>query len=496
MYRCKLVGKKISNITTVTRRFYSSQSVISELEQRGLVSQISNPKDKLIESLANGTKIKLYCGVDPTARSIHLGNLVPMMILLHFYIRGHDIVNIVGGATGQVGDPSGRSTARSEMVQQERIDNVKNISCQLKRFFQNGKEYYLRKQQNKNKTTDTVSNSKIFVGKHSVLNNLDWWKDVKMLDFLASYGKYIRVQQMLSRDSITSRLSATKNNQNINDGLGFNEFTYQILQAYDFFHLYSKEGVTIQVGGNDQWGNIVAGIDLIQRLNNKESGLKQMKLGPYGITVPLLTTANGTKFGKSAGNAIFIDPQMNTPFDLYQFFYNTLDEDVERFLKIFTLLPQEEIKSICERHALDRSKHLGQSILAKEITELIHGPEEAHDAEYISIALFRDLGVKSSSSTNTTEINADTLIPMLTKMGILYKGQKEWDLLNLLVQTAKISRKEAKRRIEQGSVSIGLQRGNVVKSNILNNTWSDYLLSDKLLILRLGKQKVYPILMK
>ncbi|KAK5961605.1 tyrosine--tRNA ligase MSY1 PWA37_000972 [Arxiozyma heterogenica] len=498
MYHCRPLVKKISKIRSIIRRFYSSQAVISELEQRELISQISNPKHQLIESLNNGTKIKLYCGVDPTASSVHLGNLVPMMVLLHFYIRGHDIVNIVGGATGQVGDPSGRTTERSEMVQQERNNNVENISRQLRRFFQNGKEYYLRKQQKKSKITDIKSDLNGGLGRHFVLNNLDWWKDVKMLDFLANYGKYIRVQQMLSRDSITSRLYATKNNQNMSDGLGFNEFTYQILQAYDFFHLYSKEGVTIQVGGNDQWGNIVAGIDLIQKLNNKNNGLKQTKLGPYGITVPLLTTANGTKFGKSAGNAIFIDPQMNTPFDLYQFFYNTLDEDVERFLKIFTLLPQEEIESICEKHSLDRSKHLGQSVLAKEVTELIHGAKEAHDAEYISIVLFRNLSTNSSSSTITvtTDINANTLIPILTKMGILYKGQKEWDLLNLLVQIAKISRKEAKRRIEQGSVSIGLQKGNVVKNNILPNAWNKHLLSGKLLILRLGKQKVYPILMK
>ena len=476
------------------------------MEQRGLISQISNPRNKLIESLDNGTKIKLYCGVDPTARSIHLGNLVPMMILLHFYVRGHDIVNVVGGATGQVGDPSGRTTVRDEMVQQERNRNMENISHQLKKFFQNGKEYYLRKQQhqqqqnNNSNNTDKIFNKNYKSGKHFVLNNLDWWKDVKMLDFLTTYGKYIRVQQMLSRDSITSRLSTitTKNDQNSSDGLGFNEFTYQILQAYDFFHLYSKEGVTIQVGGNDQWGNIVAGIDLIRRLNSKGNGQNQMKLGPYGMITPLLTTANGVKFGKSAGNAVFIDSHMNTPFDLYQFFYNTLDEDVEKFLKIFTLVPQQEIKSICERHYLDCSKHLGQAILAKEVTELIYGPEEAHQAEYISMALFHHLDINSSSSSfsTTNEFNTESLIPILFKIGMLYKGQKEWDLLTMLVQIAKISRKEAKRRIEQGSISIGFPRGNTVKNNILPNKWDKYLMSDKLLILRLGKRKIYPILMQ
>lgn len=460
-------------------RTYLTRSVISELEQRGLVSQISQPKNKLIESLDAGTKIKLYCGVDPTARSIHLGNLVPMMILLHFYVRGHDIVNIIGGATGQVGDPSGRTTARNEMMQQERINNVNNINLQLKRFFQNGKAYYLRKQ----------SDQSTEFGTHFIRNNLDWWKDVKMLDFLANYGKHIGIQQMLSRDSVTSRLSATSNSKT--DGLGFNEFTYQILQAYDFYHLYSKEDVNVQVGGNDQWGNIVAGIDLIQRLSSKDNvplAEKDKKLGPYGITVPLLTTANGTKFGKSAGNAIFIDPKMNTPFDLYQFFYNTLDEDTEKFLKIFTLLPEEEIKNISEKHALNRSSHLGQSILAKEVTELIHGPQEAHNAEYVSNALFR--------YTGDDAVDGETLINTLSHTGILQNGLKQWDLLEVLAQIAKLSRTQARKRIEQGSVSVGLQRGNVITKNISSDQWSNHLISNRLLILRLGKQKVYSIVME
>lgn len=466
-------------IWTRITRCYSTKSVISELEQRGLVSQISQPKDILIQSLDTGSKIKLYCGVDPTARSIHLGNLVPMMILLHFYIRGHDIVNIIGGATGQVGDPSGRTTARNEMLQQERLTNVNNISSQLRRFFQNGKEYYLRKQ--------TDQSAKL--GTHFIRNNLDWWKDVNMLDFLAHYGKHIRIQQMLSRDSVTSRLSATSNSKT--DGLGFNEFTYQILQAYDFYHLYTKEGVSVQVGGNDQWGNIVAGIDLIQRLSGKDSTFeanKNKKVGPYGITVPLLTTANGIKFGKSAGNAIFIDPKMNTPFDLYQFFYNTLDEDTEKFLNIFTLLPQEEIKSISERHSQNRSLHIGQSVLAKEVTELIHGPKEAQDAEYISNALFGDSGSET--------VDGDTLTKILSHTGILQNGHKEWDLLETLVQIAKVSRKEARRRIEQGSVSVGLQRGNAITENLSPDLLNNHLISNRVLILRLGKQKVYPILME
>lgn len=462
-------------------RHYSAPqgSLIQELTQRGLISQISQPKNKLIQYLDAGTKIKLYCGVDPTARSIHLGNLVPMMVLLHFYIRGHDIINIIGGATGQVGDPSGRTTARDEMIQQERIQNVNNIGSQLRRFFENGKEYYLRKQ-------DTAVNSTSQIGTHSIRNNLDWWKDVKMLDFLAKYGKHIRVQQMLSRDSITSRLSPAVSN--FTDGLGFNEFTYQILQAYDFYHLYSEEHVSVQVGGNDQWGNIVAGIDLIQRLTTQR-GTTLMKQ-PFGITVPLLTTANGTKFGKSAGNAIFIDPCMNTPFDLFQFFYNTLDEDVGKFLSIFTLLSQEEISSICLNHSQDPSLHLGQTVLAKEVTELVHGPQEAQDAEYLSNLLFRD--------TNAPMMIDETkLIQMLSHAGILHRGNKDCDLITLLAEVTKVSRKEARRKLEQGSVSLGLQRGNVITRNLAPTEWSSQpLIANSLLILRLGKQKVYPILLE
>lgn len=457
----------------VSRRFLHSQNVITELKQRGLISQISSPGDKILQSSSPMNKFKLYCGVDPTAKSIHLGNLVPMMVLLHFYLRGHDIVNVIGGATGQVGDPSGRTEARKDsIIAKERQANLDNIGSQLTKFFQNGKLHWYRK----------YGEDMLPSGNHSVKNNIDWWKDVGMIEFLSKYGKHIRIQQMLSRDSISSRLNFISENKGKNDGLGFNEFTYQILQAFDFYHLYSKEGVTIQVGGNDQWGNIVAGIDLIQRLNNVE----KKKSIPIGITVPLLTTANGTKFGKSAGNAIFLDPSMNTPFDLYQFFYNTLDEDVDKFLKIFTLLSLEEIESVSQKHNANPQLHYGQTVLAHEMTEMIHGQKETERAEFVSRLLFQ--GKIDENDNDVTK-----LIDNFSHSGILQKGQKSWDLIEVLIHVAKFSRKESRRKLEQGSVSIGIQRGNTIKQNIDPNQWDSYLIDGRLLILRIGKQKVYPV---
>ncbi|CCD24232.1 tyrosine--tRNA ligase MSY1 NDAI_0C05730 [Naumovozyma dairenensis CBS 421] len=456
------------------RRYLSTPSVlrenlIKELQLRGLIAQISKPEKWLVEKLqsrdnGNNNKVKLYCGVDPTAKSLHLGNLVPLMVLLNFYVRGHSVVTLVGGATGRVGDPSGRITERSEMATDIRANNIEAISEQLVRFFKNGKKYYERK--NKHNTVE--------FGEHILKDNYSWWKEVKMLDFLAQYGRHIRVQAMLSRDSVTSRLA--------NQGsLGFNEFTYQILQAYDFFHLYKEHNVSIQVGGNDQWGNITAGLDLIGRLEPKSK-----ELPAFAVTTPLLSTANGEKFGKSAGNAVFIDPEINTPFEIFQFFYNTEDADIARFLQIFTLLPRGKIQSIVADHL--RSPHLrkGQNILAKEVTELLHGVDASNEAEEVSNVLFGKL-------KRHEKLDASRLIELCSKARILQHANKSENLIDLLARLTNDSKSAAKRKISQGSIY--LHSDQIKVSESLTN-WDPYLIDNKVLLMKIGKQKTFVIEMK
>lgn len=443
----------------------SEKSLIDLIRDRGLISQVSAPEDILKNKLVDGEKVKMYCGVDPTAKSIHLGNLVPMMLLLNFYVRGHDIVNVVGGATGAVGDPSGRLTERKDISTGTRLDNVSRITQQLKRFFQNGLSYY----ENKYKETQNKKS-----GEYTMTNNYDWWKDVHMIDFLARYGKHIRIQSMLSRDSVSARLSNQGN-------LGFNEFTYQILQAYDFYHLYKNENTIIQVGGNDQWGNITAGIDLINRVEQNTKNLKENP--PFAITVPLLTTSNGQKFGKSAGNAIFLDEEMNTAYEIYQFFLNTTDEDVSRFLKIFTLMPLRQVDEIVSKHFQAPHDHYGQKILAKEVTEMIHGTDKANDSESISEILF---------DNNKIVRDENELIRLFSNARILKQASKDSDLVNLVSELAQCSKAESRRKIIQGSIYLGNDRTKIT-DNVTD--WSQHLIDEKVLLLRIGKQKCFVVQM-
>ncbi|CAH00131.1 tyrosine--tRNA ligase MSY1 [Kluyveromyces lactis] len=444
----------------LVRNLATKCDVLQVLRERGLVQQVSQPEKLLSEKLSNGDKIKLYCGADPTAKSLHLGNLLPLMVLLNFYVRGHDVVSLIGGATGKVGDPSGRKTERDVIAEAKRQGNIERIVEQYKTFFTNGLKYY----ESRIKERDAP-------GKVTYLNNISWWQDVKMLDFLATYGKHIRIQNMLSRDSVSSRLQSQ-------DGIGFNEFTYQILQAYDFYHLYSNEQVSIQVGGNDQWGNITAGIDLINRISPQH-----VKTRPaFGLTVPLLTTSTGEKFGKSAGNAVFIDPEINTSYDMYQFFVNTTDADVAKQLKIFTLLPLELIEDIMAQHALSPNERYAQKRLAKEVVDLIHGIGKGDDAEFVSRILFGGSGFEN--------VKAAELIRVFDENRILNKIPINTPLSDIVCQLIDCSKTESRRRIKQGSIYLGPNKNKVVDDT---TNFSPFLIDERVLLLRVGKQKCYVI---
>lgn len=454
-----------------------STSLVGHLQARYLVEAISSD-DLIALTEPQATKtFKLYSGADPSASSLHLGNLLPLMVLLHFKLRGHEVVGLVGGATGAVGDPSGRSSERTQIEASIRQNNVNKIQEQISSFLEQGVKYA------KSRKFPILNE-----GTHSMENNASWWESIKMLDFLATYGKFIRVSSMLGRDSIQSRLKSPS-------GLGFNEFTYQILQAYDFWHLYKDKGVNLQIGGNDQWGNITAGIDLISRLQKNDTKTKDNKDGGYGMTVPLLTTPSGEKFGKSAGNAVFISRELTTPFQLYQYFINTPDEIVEKLLKIFTLLPLNVIENtVLNEHRADPGLRIAQRVLAREVVDMIHGIGMGDEMAYITSFLF-----PTPDQPFDDEVSADKLIDKFSKSGILvdislndFKNSNEIKMSTFLSKVLKKSKTETKNLIKAGGVYLGLDRDQFIDpEDVVLFDKENHLIDGKLLLARTGKQNYY-----
>lgn len=447
----------------------NTTDLISLLKERGLIANNTAESD-LKALLEKGAKLGLYCGADPSARSLHLGNLLPLMLLLHFNIRGHHVFTLVGGATGEVGDPSGRITERDAMQDDVRSDNVRRIKAQMEGFVKNGGRFV---------KSVNLSGTIIEEGKVEAVNNLDWWKDVTLLKFLSTYGRFIRVSSMLARDSVKDRLTSEA-------GIGFNEFTYQILQAFDFYHLFKNNGVSIQLGGNDQWGNITAGIDFINRV--KPFDKKIAKKTAFGITVPLLTTSSGAKFGKSAGNAVFIDPEMTPSFDIYQYFIKVQDEEVAKLLKIFTFIPLPQIEEIMTKHNEDPTFRYAQRILAEQVTDLIHGVGSGKNANVITSILY------PFPDEAYPDITTDALISAFKSSNIL-KTLKKDDFFNkpysaILSELQQCSKNEAKKLIKQGGVYQGFNRVRLDESDDLLLT-QEALIDERVLLLRVGKGKYY-----
>lgn len=463
----KLLNKHDIKITEADGKKDFEEPLLKHLQKRGLVETCVN-EEQLLKDTEEKT-LGLYCGADPTAKSLHLGNLLPLMVLLHFNLRGHRIYPLIGGATGEVGDPSGRTTERSEMANATRLDHINRISNQFLNFFKKAIEY--------GKTRNLmIENLKI--GSQELKNNHDWWKDMGMLEFLAKYGRHIRVNQMLSRESIKNRLNSEQ-------GIGFNEFTYQLLQAYDFYYLNKTFNVDIQVGGNDQYGNIVAGIDLITRMRKAEEYKNNNEI--FGITVPLLTTSNGVKFGKSAGNAIFIDKELTSSYDIYQFMYNTTDEDIKKFLYKFSLLPTSVIDRIVIKHDLDKKLRLGQRVLAIEMCDLIHGDGEGFNNYIISEILFSKVNIKENFKADEI-LNAFKNQNMITE--ISRDDLTHLNIVNLLHKVTKgeKSKSELKRMIKGGSIYIGNTKEDKVSDGDYVINFETDVIEEKLLLLKIGKK--------
>ncbi|PLW56618.1 hypothetical protein PCANC_01457 [Puccinia coronata f. sp. avenae] len=357
----------------------SKTDVIQELEKRGLVAQVTSRtiRQHLLEQQRT-----IYLGIDPTAQSLHVGNLVVLITLLHFTLSGHQTILLLGGATGSVGDPSGRNSERVALSQNVLKTNVQSIENQLRKLLSTSLQH-----------AASISSKKTTTGCQSIApslpmikNNLEWTQDLPLLEFLGSVGRVARVSTMLARDSVKQRLES-------GSGISFTEFTYQLLQAYDFAKLRSKYRCTVQLGGSDQYGNIMSGIELMTKLQTSSSqnlntqgnsgSIQELDLEShsnlnvaFGLTVPLLTTKEGEKFGKSAGNAVWLDPNLTSPVEFYQTFISIPDSEVLKYLKMLTFVPLEELEQHVE-HSQNQdkpdSKRELQKLLAKEVTLLVHG---------------------------------------------------------------------------------------------------------------------------
>jgi tyrosyl-tRNA synthetase len=322
-------------------------NVVEVLRARGLLSQIT--ESELPEAAERG-QLTVYCGFDATAPSQQIGNLVPIMALAHFQRHGHRPIIVAGGGTSMIGDPSGKSSERPLLTPDEVRANVARIPEQLGRYLS-------------------------FEGPNAAIlvNNADWLDQMTLIEYLRDIGKHFSVNVMLAKESVRARLEDRE------QGISYTEFSYMVLQATDFLHLYDAHGCTVQIGGHDQWGNLTAGVDLIRRVREAHA---------HALTVPLITSSSGAKFGKSEGNALWLDPAMTSPYAMYQYWINIDDRDVGHYLRIFTFLPLDEISALEARQAADPGAREGQRRLAFEVVSLIHGEETAHAVEAASRVLF------------------------------------------------------------------------------------------------------------
>jgi tyrosyl-tRNA synthetase len=421
----------------------AASPILQELEWRGLVADMAN-REELERLLAPGAApVTLYVGFDPTADSLHLGHLIGLLILRRFQMAGHRPIAVAGGATGMIGDPSGKSAERNLLSPEILEANIQGIQGQLGRLLDF-----------ESKTNPAL-----------LLNNADWMRPISVLDFLRDIGKHFTVNAMMAKDSVRSRMEGTT-------GISFTEFSYSLLQAYDFLHLYEKHGCLLQAGGADQWGNITAGIDLIRR--------KQDKIA-CGLTTPLLTKTDGTKFGKTEGGAVWLSPERTSVYRFYQFLIQVEDAQVIQLLRYFTFLSQEEIKALEVQHTASPERREAHKRLALELTKLVHGNAATADAVRASEILFGG-SLEGITSTQFDEVIAEvpnsTLSPSIL-------GQPGAGLPEILIAAGlSPSKGQARKDVEAGGVYINNVRATDAKL-ILS---AEHLLFGKFVLLRKGKR--------
>ena len=419
--------------------------LIGDLQARGLVNQLAGG-DELISHLVSGSRV-VYCGFDPTADSLHIGSLVPLLTLRRFQLAGHRPIVLVGGATGLIGDPSFKAEERRLNAPDTVAGWADRIKTQVSKFVDFDKGDISAR----------------------VVNNYDWMSGIRLLDFLRDFGKHFSVSNMIHKESVQQRIGRE------GGGISFTEFSYLILQSIDFSELYSSEGCTVQIGGSDQWGNITGGIDLTRRIHREQV---------YGLTLPLVTKADGAKFGKTESGTVWLDPSRTSPYAFYQFWLNTADSDVYRFLRYFTFLSVTEIEQIELSDNESKGRRAGQTILAREMTRLVHGEEGLVAAERISQALFSG-DVASLTEDDFAQMALDG-VPKIQIDGL------EMSLVDLLVESGlavtprgEVTIGQARKFIQEGAVSVNGSRVEDPSSSLgrVNALWGKYHL------LRRGKKQ-------
>lgn len=382
------------------------ENILDELRWRGAVNQVTDEEG--LTKLVNEKSVGLYCGTDPTGDSLHIGHLIPFMMLKRFQMAGHRAHIIIGGGTGSIGDPSGRNSERVLQSMEVVHHNEEALTAQMKNLF----------------GADNIT----------IVNNYEWLSKIDLLSFLRDYGKLFNINTMLNKEVVASRLEG---------GISYTEFTYQILQSVDFHHLWQENDVQLQIGGADQWGNITAGIDLIHKMEGQDAQA-------YGLTIPLMLKADGTKFGKTAGGAVWLDPKKTTPYEFYQFWLNQDDRDVVKYLKYFTFLSREEIAELEQRVKEQPEKREAQRKLAQEVTEFVHGPEAVEQAERISAALF---------SGDVKNLTAADIEQGFKNMPAVECSSEPTNIVDWLVSTGiEKSKRQAREDVTNGAITINGDR--------------------------------------
>lgn len=438
-------------------RTYTSRNIL-KLSERGIWADRfpDSNTNKLIEELSKQPQT-VYSGFDPTADSLHIGNLLVIMALLHCQRAGHSVIALVGGATAQVGDPSGRSSERPELSKAEVETNVKKISENLHRVFENHKQIFWNRGDEEPLPPLRIE------------NNLHWYKRLDVVDFLRITGRNLRMGDMLSRTSVQSRLNTA-------EGLSFTEFSYQALQAYDWMYLHNKFNCTLQIGGSDQMGNIHTGYQLISRVN---------KTSVTGLTVPLITNESGDKFGKSAGNPVWLDSNKTSPFDFYQFFVRAKDSEVEKYILLLTFIPVQDVKKIMEQHWSNPEKRHAQKILAEKVTLLVHGRDGLVSAQRTTEAFYGNRPeVLAEMTVNEIEavVKAASSAKLLLEPGI--------SVLDMALKAGCFDERNGRRIIESGGLYINLSR---VSNPDLILIPEAHILPNGITIVRVGKRNYYLI---
>ena len=410
--------------------------ILEDLKWRGAINQETDEEG--LRELLNEKKISLYCGTDPTGDSLHIGHLIPFIMLKRFEMAGHHPYILVGGGTGSIGDPSGRKTERQLQTKEQVEHNVQALTEQVTRLFGGS-------------------------GHITFVNNLDWLSQFNLLDFLRYYGKEFNVNTMIRKDVVASRLE---------NGISFTEFTYQILQSIDFLTLYRDHDVQLQIGGSDQWGNITAGIDLIHKKEGQDAKV-------FGLTIPLMLKADGTKFGKTAGGAVWLDPKKTSPYEFYQFWLNQDDRDVVKYLKYFTFLSHDEIDALAEKMKTQPEKREAQRALAREVTTFVHGEDAMHEAEKISEILF---------SGDIKELTAEQVEQVFGKMPSVEVSREKQNLVIWLVDNGiEPSRRQAREDVKNGAIRVNGERIQDLEYELDPTAAFD----GKYVVIRRGKKKYF-----